>query len=127
MAKVWDKNHLTILIQHVWLHLAGAAGATLVYKFIRNISRRHERCKACPLDGEHVSKFRLSDAADPRDGVRLIKAFLEIEEPALRGKLICLAEDLAKASSGCLGTAQGEESHRRGFRGFDILATPVED
>jgi hypothetical protein len=77
--------------------------------------------------GEHVSKFRLSDAADPRDGVRLIKAFLEIEEPALRGKLICLAEDLAKASSGCLGTAQGEESHRRAFRGFDILATPVED
>jgi len=75
-----------------------------------------------------VSKsVRLADAADPREGVRLIKAFLEIEEPALRGKLICLAEDLAKASSGCLGTAQGEESHRRAFRGFDILATPVED
>jgi hypothetical protein len=76
--------------------------------------------------GEHVSKFRLSDAADPRDGARLIKAFLEIKEPALREKLICLAEDLAKASS-ALGTAQGEESHRRAFRGFDILATPVED
>jgi hypothetical protein len=75
---------------------------------------------------EHTSKFRLSDAADPRDGVRLIKAFLEIEEPALREKLICLAEDLAKASSGC-GTAQVVESHRRAFRGFDILATPVED
>jgi hypothetical protein len=77
--------------------------------------------------GEHVSKFRLSDAADPRDGVRLIRAFLEIKEPALREKLICLAEDLAKASSGCLGTAEGEDSHRRAFRGFDILATPVED
>ena len=77
---------------------------------------------------EHTSKFRLSDAADPRDGVRLIKAFLEIKEPALREKLICLAEDLAKASSGCLGTSQvEEESHRRAFRGFDILATPVED
>jgi hypothetical protein len=56
--------------------------------------------------GEHVSKFRLSDAADPRDGVRLIRAFLEIKEPALREKLICLAEDLAKASSGCLGQPQ---------------------
>ena len=73
---------------------------------------------------EHISKFRLSDAADPRDGVRLIKAFLEIKEPALREKLICLAEDLAKASSDCLGTAQVEDSHRRAFRGFDILATP---
>ena len=76
---------------------------------------------------EHVSNVQLSDAVDRRDGMRLIKAFLEIKEPALREKLICLAEDLAKASSGCLGTAQGEESHRRAFRGFDILATPVED
>ena len=73
---------------------------------------------------EHVSKFQLSDAADPRDGVRLIKAFLEIKEPALREKLICWAEDLAKASSDCLGTAQVEESHRPAFRGFDILAVP---
>ena len=39
----------------------------------------------------------------------------------LREKLICLAEDLAKASSGCIGTAQVEESHRRAVRGFDIL------
>jgi hypothetical protein len=54
---------------------------------------------------EHISNLRLSDAADPRDGVRLIKAFLEIKEPALREKLICLAEDLAKASSGGLGTS----------------------
>jgi hypothetical protein len=46
---------------------------------------------------EHISNFRLPDAADLRDGVRLIKAFLEIKEPALREKLICLAEDLAKA------------------------------
>jgi hypothetical protein len=51
---------------------------------------------------EHVSKFRLRDAADPRDGVRLIKAFLEINEPAFREKLICLAEDLAQASLDCL-------------------------
>src|SRR5580704_4898629 len=71
---------------------------------------------------ERVSKLRLSDAADPRDGVRLIKAFLEIKEPALREKLICLAEDLGKASSDCAGTAQVEESHRRAFRGSDILA-----
>jgi hypothetical protein len=77
--------------------------------------------------GEHLSKFRLPDAADPRDGVRLIKAFLEIKEPALREKLICLAEDLAKASSGCIGTAQVEESHRRAIRGFGILPTPVGD
>ena len=70
----------------------------------------------------HVSKFRLSDAADPRDGVRLIKAFLEIKEPALREKLICLSEDLGKASSDCAGTAQVEESHRRAFHGSDILA-----
>ena len=55
---------------------------------------------------EHISNLRLSDAADPRDGVRLIKAFLEIKEPALREKLICLAEDFSKASSGCLGTSQ---------------------
>ena len=50
MAKVWGKNHLTILIQHDWLHLGGAAGATLVCKFIRNISRKHQRWRACPLD-----------------------------------------------------------------------------
>jgi len=37
MAKVWGKNHLTILIQRGWLHLAGATGARLG-KFIRNIS-----------------------------------------------------------------------------------------
>jgi hypothetical protein len=77
--------------------------------------------------GEYLSKFRLPDAADPRDGVRSIKAFLEIKEPALREKLICLAEDLAKASSGCIGTAQVEESHRRAIRGFGILPTPVGD
>jgi hypothetical protein len=72
-----------------------------------------------------ISVVRLNPrSADPRDGVRLIKAFLEIEEPALREKLICLAEDLAKASSNCLGTAQVEGSHRRAFHGFDILAAP---
>ena len=76
---------------------------------------------------EHVSNVQLSDAVDPRDGMRLIKAFLEIKEPALREKLICLAEDLAKASSGCIGTAQVEESHRRAIRGFGILPTPVGD
>ena len=73
---------------------------------------------------EHVGKFRLPDAADPREGVRLIKAFLEIKEPAWREKLIRLAEDLAKASSDCLGTAQVEENHERAFRGFDVPATP---
>ena len=73
---------------------------------------------------EGVSKLRLPDTADPRDGVRLIKAFLEINDPALREKLICLAEDLAKASSECLGTSQVEKNHTRAFRGFDILATP---
>jgi hypothetical protein len=72
---------------------------------------------------EHVSNVQLSDAVDRRDGMRLIKAFLEIKEPALREKLICLAEDLAKASSNCLGTEQVEESHRRAFHRFDILAT----
>jgi hypothetical protein len=71
---------------------------------------------------EHVSKFRLSDAADPREGVRLIRAFLEIKESAWREKLIRLAEDLAKASSDCLGTAQVEENHERAFRGFDVPA-----
>ena len=73
---------------------------------------------------EHIRRFRLPDAADPRDGVRLIKAFLEINEPALREKLICLAEDLAKASSDCRGTSQVDENYRRAFRGFDIFATP---
>ena len=71
---------------------------------------------------EEVSEFRPPDAADPRDGVRLIKAFLEIKEPAWREKLIRLAEDLAKASSHCLGTAQVEEDQKRTFRGFDVLA-----
>ena len=66
--------------------------------------------------GEHVSKFRLSDAADPRDGVRLIKAFLDIKESALREKLIRLAEDFAKASSGHLGTAKFEENQKHAFR-----------
>src|ERR1700677_2291302 len=45
--------------------------------------------------GEEVSKLRLPDAADPRDGVSLIRTFLEIKEPAWREKLIHLAEDLA--------------------------------
>jgi hypothetical protein len=76
---------------------------------------------------EEVSKFRLPDVADPRDGVRLIKAFLEIKEPALREKLMHLAEDLARASSDRLGTAEVEENHKRAFRGFDVLANPAED
>ena len=73
---------------------------------------------------EEVSKRRLPDAADPRDGVRLIKAFLEIKEPAWREELIRLAEDLAKASSDCLGTTEVEENHKRAFRSFDVLANP---
>jgi hypothetical protein len=73
---------------------------------------------------EEVSKRRLPDAADPRDGVRLIRAFLEIKEPAWREKLIHLAEDLAKASSDGLGTGEIEENHERTFRGFDVLANP---
>ena len=73
---------------------------------------------------EHGSKLRLSDAADPREGVRLIKAFIEIKDPTWREKLTRLAEDLAKASSDCLGTAQVEENHERAFRGFDVLTPP---
>ena len=73
---------------------------------------------------EEVSKFRLPDDADPRDGVRLIRAFLEIKEPAWREKLIHLAEDLAKASSKGLGTAPVEENHERALRSFDVLANP---
>jgi hypothetical protein len=73
---------------------------------------------------EEISNLRLPDAADPRDGVRLIRAFLEIKEPAWREKLIHLAEDLAKASSDGLGTAEIEENHERAFRGFDVLANP---
>jgi hypothetical protein len=73
---------------------------------------------------EEVGKLRLPDAADPRDGVRLIRAFLEIKEPAWREKLIHLAEDLAKASSESLGTAEAEENHERAFRSFDVLANP---
>jgi hypothetical protein len=69
-----------------------------------------------------VSKLRLHNAADPSDGVRLIKAFLDIKEPAWREKLILLAEDLAKASSDFLGTAQLEENQKHAFRGFDVLA-----
>jgi hypothetical protein len=76
---------------------------------------------------EEVSKFKLPDDADPRDGVRLIRAFLEIKEPAWREKLIHLAEDLAKASSACLGTAEVEESYKRAFGGFGVLANPAED
>jgi hypothetical protein len=70
----------------------------------------------------NVSGLRLNDAADPSDGVRLIKALLDIKEPAWREKLIRLAEDLAKASSDRLGTAQVEENHKRAFGGFDVLA-----
>ena len=77
--------------------------------------------------GEEVSKLRLPDAADPRDGVRLIRAFLEIKEPAWREKLIHLAEDLAKASSDCLGTAQVEENHKASFVVSTFLRTPAED
>jgi hypothetical protein len=74
--------------------------------------------------GEEVSKLRLPDAADPRDGVRLIRAFLEIKEPAWREKLIHLAEDLAKASSDGLWTAEVEENHKGAFGGFEVLANP---
>ena len=62
-----------------------------------------------------VSRFRLPDAADPRDGVRLIKAFLEIKEPVWREKLICWAEELAKASSDCRETALVEQNRKRAF------------
>jgi hypothetical protein len=73
---------------------------------------------------EEVTKFRLPNDADPRDGVRLIRAFLEIKEPAWREKLIHLAEGLAKASSDGLGTAEVEENHKGAFSGFDVLANP---
>jgi hypothetical protein len=46
-----------------------------------------------------VSKsVRLPNTMDPKEGVRLIKAFLGIKEPGRRERLIRLAEDLAKAS-----------------------------
>jgi hypothetical protein len=77
--------------------------------------------------GEEVSKLRLPDAADPRDGVRLIRAFLEIKESAWREKLMLLAEDLAKASSDGLGTADIEEDRKRALRGLDALAKPEDD
>jgi hypothetical protein len=70
-----------------------------------------------------VREFRLPDAADPRDCVRLIKAFLEIKEPAWREKLICWAEELAKASCDCRETALLGENRKRAFFGF--LATPA--
>jgi hypothetical protein len=76
---------------------------------------------------EGVSKLRLPDTADPRDGVRLIRAFLEIKEPASREKLIHLAEDLAKASSDCLGTAEVEENHNARSVVSTFLRTPAED
>lgn len=59
-------------------------------------------------DRYDVSKIRLPDTASPKDGVRLIKAFLHIREPTWHDKLIGLAEDLAKASSDGLATAQVE-------------------
>jgi hypothetical protein len=77
--------------------------------------------------GKEVSKLRLPDAADPRDGVRLIRAFLEIKESAWREKLMLLAEDLAKASSDGLGTADIEEDRKRALRGLDALAKPEDD
>jgi hypothetical protein len=40
-----------------------------------------------------------SNTIDPGEGVRLIKAFLEIKEQGWREKLIRLAEDIAKATS----------------------------
>jgi hypothetical protein len=47
-----------------------------------------------------ITKSALApNAIDPREGERLIKAFLEIKEQALREKLIRLAEDIAKATS----------------------------
>jgi hypothetical protein len=66
---------------------------------------------------------QLPDAADPKDGVRLIKAFLQIKDPAWREELIRWAEDLAKASSDRVATAQAVENYKRGFRGFDVPAT----
>ena len=38
-----------------------------------------------------------------------------------------LAEDLARASSDRLGTAEVEENHKRAFRGFGVVANPAED
>jgi hypothetical protein len=37
------KNHLTILIQHDWLHVDGAAGATLVCSSFEIYLRKHQR------------------------------------------------------------------------------------
>ena len=76
---------------------------------------------------EDVSKSRLPDAADPRDGVRLIKAFLEIKEPAWREELIRLAVNLAKASSDCLGTTEIEENHKRSAGGDAVDGSQVVD
>jgi hypothetical protein len=76
---------------------------------------------------EEVSKRRLPDAADPRDGVRLIKAFLEIKEPAWREVLIRLAEDLAKASSDYLGTTEVEENQKRSAGGDAVDGSQVVD
>jgi hypothetical protein len=74
---------------------------------------------------DEVNELPLPGAAEPRDRVRLIRrAFLAIKEPGWREKLIHLAEDLAKASSDRLRTAEVEENHKRAFGGFDILANP---
>jgi hypothetical protein len=73
-----------------------------------------------------LANFGYPDAADPRDGVRLIRAFLEIKEPAWREKLICWAEELAKSSSDCRETPLAEENHKRASFGFDVLTTPAE-
>jgi hypothetical protein len=47
-----------------------------------------------------IRKYVLrSNTIDPGEGVRLIKAFLEIKEQGWREKLIRLAENIAKATS----------------------------
>jgi hypothetical protein len=76
---------------------------------------------------DEVNELPLPGAAEPRDRVRLIRAFLAIKEPGWREKLIHLAEDLAKASFNCLGTEEVGETHELAFRSFDALANPAEN
>jgi hypothetical protein len=64
------------------------------------VVKMNHNTKQSNQEEDEVSKLRLPD---PKDGARLVRAFLAVKDPAWREKLIQLAEDLAKASSDCLG------------------------
>ena len=49
--------------------------------------------------GSDVNRVPQTKAPDPEEGIRLVRAFLQIEDPALRRRIVYLVEKLKLAGS----------------------------